>query len=166
MCSTTCWCSHLLKPLNSLRIYFYWICRGQEEFDWFCDLLSDAAEVPQRGSLTLLYSWPVRLSFPKWALSFHVVLRICRQFVLRMREPKMMIHWGEETSLCSWPVLWATKLGSYLQAKSWQAQGSAHWCLFVWFTHHWRGAVSREHQEFWLGRHPGGTRFSFFKENF
>ena len=66
----------------------------------------------------------------------------------------MMIHWGEETSLCSWPVLWATKLGSYLQAKSWQAQGSAHWCLFVWFTHHWGGAVSREHQEFWLGRHP------------
>ncbi|CAJ1422632.1 unnamed protein product [Effrenium voratum] len=28
------------------KIYFYWICRGQEEFDWFCDLLSAAAEGP------------------------------------------------------------------------------------------------------------------------
>ena len=42
------WLRYLLSILSprSLRIYFYWICRGQEEFDWFCDLLSDAAEGP------------------------------------------------------------------------------------------------------------------------
>ena len=75
MCSTTCWCSHLLKPLNSLRIYFYWICRGQEEFDWFCDLLSDAAEGPAAGivDITLFLTGEVELS----QVSFLVFTLFC-----------------------------------------------------------------------------------------
>eukprot|EP00435_Cladocopium_sp_Y103_P061576 s587_g23.t1 len=46
------------------KIYFYWICRGQEEFDWFCDLLSDAAEGPAAGivDITLFLTGEIELS--------------------------------------------------------------------------------------------------------
>ena len=60
------WLRHLLSILSprSLRIYFYWICRGQEEFDWFCDFLSDAAEGPAAGivDITLFLTGEVELS--------------------------------------------------------------------------------------------------------
>ena len=57
------WLRHLLSP-RRLRIYFYWICRGQEEFDWFCDLLSDAAEGPAAGivDITLFLTGEIELS--------------------------------------------------------------------------------------------------------
>jgi len=35
------------------KIYFYWICRGQE-FDWFYDLLSAAAEGPAAGVVDIM----------------------------------------------------------------------------------------------------------------
>ncbi|CAJ1355860.1 unnamed protein product [Effrenium voratum] len=46
------------------KIYFYWICRGQEEFDWFCDLLADAAEGPHAGivDITLFLTGEIELS--------------------------------------------------------------------------------------------------------
>eukprot|EP00913_Durusdinium_trenchii_P027136 g25463.t1 len=46
------------------KIYFYWICRGQEEFDWFCDLLSDAAEGPAAGivDITLFITGEIELA--------------------------------------------------------------------------------------------------------
>ena len=55
------WLRHLPR---SLRIYFYWICRGQEEFDWFCDLLSDAAVGPAAGivDITLFLTGEIELS--------------------------------------------------------------------------------------------------------
>ena len=66
VCVFIFWLRHLLSILSprSLRIYFYWICRGQEEFDWFCDLLSDAAEGPAAGivDITLFLTGEVELS--------------------------------------------------------------------------------------------------------
>ena len=46
------------------KIYFYWICRGQEEFDWFCDLLTAAAEGPAMGivEITLFLTGEIELS--------------------------------------------------------------------------------------------------------
>eukprot|EP00439_Symbiodinium_sp_Y106_P040210 s1065_g4.t3 len=45
------------------KIYFYWICRGQEEFDWFYDLLSAAAEGPAAGvvDITLFLTGEIEL---------------------------------------------------------------------------------------------------------
>lgn len=120
------------------KIYFYWICRGQEEFDWFCDLLSAAAEGPAAGivEITLFLTGEVELSQvkklpcasgqffgrPNWA-------RIFKQ----NREKHAGQHIG--VFLCGSPVI-----GKELSKQS--------------------------HLNSDLVGTPGATRFSFFKEHF
>lgn len=120
------------------KIYFYWICRGQEEFDWFCDLLSAAAEGPAAGivEITLFLTGEVELSQvkklpcasgqffgrPNWA-------RIFKQ----NREKHAGQHIG--VFLCGSPVI-----GKELSKQS--------------------------HLNSDLVGTPGETRFSFFKEHF
>eukprot|EP00434_Breviolum_minutum_P016471 symbB.v1.2.014519.t1/scaffold1064.1/size140376/5 len=81
------------------KIYFYWICRGQEEFDWFCDLLSDAAEGPAAGivDITLFLTGEVELSQAHHSLG-----------VMGHDRFQGFFTPGEETSLCQWTVLWST----------------------------------------------------------
>jgi len=120
------------------RIYFYWICRGQEEFDWFCDLLSAAAEGPAAGivEITLFLTGEHELSQvkklpcasgqffgrPNWA-------RIFKQ----NREKHAGQHIG--VFLCGSPVI--GKELSKQSEKNSDVEGT-----------------------------PGATRFTFFKEHF
>ena len=49
------------------KIYFYWICRGQEEFDWFCHLLAAAVDGPAAGivDITLFLTGGIELGQAK-----------------------------------------------------------------------------------------------------
>merc|ERR1711862_613129 len=53
------------------RIYFYWIVRSQEEFDWFFDLLAAATDGPMQSivDISVFMTGEIELSRVK---SFHV----------------------------------------------------------------------------------------------
>lgn len=41
----------MINDTGFKKLYFYWLCRGQEEFNWFHGLLQEAAEGPLEGRL-------------------------------------------------------------------------------------------------------------------
>lgn len=120
------------------RIYFYWICRGQEEFDWFYDLLHDAADGPAAGiiDITLFLTGEVELSQVKKlpCASGQFFGRPNWQRIFKQNRDR---HKGEHVGvfLCGSPVI-----GEELARQS------------------------EKHSDF--PGTPGCTRFSFFKEHF
>eukprot|EP00931_Biecheleriopsis_adriatica_P038083 TRINITY_DN2183_c0_g1_i1.p1 TRINITY_DN2183_c0_g1~~TRINITY_DN2183_c0_g1_i1.p1 ORF type:complete len:1371 (+),score=250.20 TRINITY_DN2183_c0_g1_i1:134-4114(+) len=120
------------------KVYFYWICRGQEEFDWFYDLLSAAADGPAAGiiDITLFITGEVELSQVK-KLPCASGQFFGRPNWSRIFKQNRDRHKGEHVGvfLCGSPVI-----GEELSRQS-----SKHSDL--------------------LGT-PGATRFSFFKEHF
>lgn len=120
------------------KIYFYWICRGQEEFDWFCDLLSDAAEGPAAGivDITLFLTGEIELSQVKKlpCASGQFFGRPNWGRIFKQNREK---HKGEHIGvfLCGSPII-----GEALSRESIKNSD--------------------------LVGTPGGTRFSFFKEHF
>ncbi|CAK9103331.1 unnamed protein product [Durusdinium trenchii] len=120
------------------KIYFYWICRGQEEFDWFCDLLSDAAEGPAAGivDITLFITGEIELAQVKKlpCASGQFFGRPNWGRIFKQNREK---HQGEHVGvfLCGSPVI-----GEELSRQSVKNSD--------------------------LIGTPGGTRFSFFKEHF
>lgn len=120
------------------KIYFYWICRGQEEFDWFCDLLSDAAEGPAAGivDITLFLTGEVELSQVK-KLPCAAGQFFGRPNWGRIFKQNRDKHKGQHIGvfLCGSPII-----GEALSRESIKNSD--------------------------LVGTPGGTRFSFFKEHF
>lgn len=120
------------------KIYFYWICRGQEEFDWFCDLLSDAAEGPAAGivDITLFLTGEIELSQVK-KLPCATGQFFGRPNWGRIFKQNRDKHKGQHIGvfLCGSPII-----GEALSRESIKNSD--------------------------LVGTPGGTRFSFFKEHF
>ena len=120
------------------KIYFYWICRGQEEFDWFCDLLTAAAEGPAMGivEITLFLTGEIELSQVK-KLPCAAGQFFGRPNWGRIFKQNREKHQGEHIGvfLCGSPVI-----GEQLSQQSIKNSD--------------------------LVGTPGGTRFSFFKEHF
>ncbi|CAK9044513.1 Protein DD3-3 [Durusdinium trenchii] len=120
------------------KIYFYWICRGQEEFDWFCDLLSDAATGPAAGivDITLFLTGEIELSQVKKlpCASGQFFGRPNWGRIFKQNREK---HQGEHIGvfLCGSPII-----GEELSRQSIKNSD--------------------------LIGTPGATRFSFFKEHF
>ncbi|CAK9080995.1 Protein DD3-3 [Durusdinium trenchii] len=132
----------LEKMVNDLiqvpkKIYFYWICRGQEEFDWFSHLLSAAAEGPAAGivEITLFLTGEHELSQVK-KLSCASGQFFGRPNWNRIFKQNKDKHKGEHIGvfLCGSPVI-----GKELSKQS------------------------HQHSDM---EGPGATRFSFFKEHF
>jgi len=120
------------------RIYFYWIVRSQEEFDWFYDLLAAAADGPASDiiDITLFLTGEVELSKVKKlpSASGQFFGRPNWGRIFKQNREK---HKGEHVGvfLCGSPVI-GTELARQ-SAKNSDPIGS-----------------------------PGATRFSFFKEHF
>jgi len=120
------------------RIYFYWIVRSQEEFDWFYDLLAAAADGPASDiiDITLFLTGEVELSKVKKlpSASGQFFGRPNWGRIFKQNREK---HKGEHVGvfLCGSPVI-----GEELARES--AKNSD------------------------LIGTPGATRFSFFKEHF
>ncbi|CAE7194071.1 CYBB, partial [Symbiodinium sp. CCMP2456] len=120
------------------KIYFYWICRGQEEFDWFYDLLSAAAEGPAAGvvEITLFLTGEIELQQVKKlpCASGQFFGRPNWGRIFKQNREK---HQGEHIGvfLCGSPII-GEELGRQ-SVKNSDVIGT-----------------------------PGGTRFSFFKEHF
>merc|ERR1711988_1582553 len=120
------------------RIYFYWIVRSQEEFDWFYDLLAAAADGPASDiiDITLFLTGEVELSKVKKlpSASGQFFGRPNWGRIFKQNREK---HKGEHVGvfLCGSPVI-----GEELARQS--AKNSD------------------------LIGSPGATRFSFFKEHF
>mmetsp|Transcript_18783 Transcript_18783/g.33372 ORF Transcript_18783/g.33372 Transcript_18783/m.33372 type:complete len:1366 (+) Transcript_18783:92-4189(+) len=120
------------------RIYFYWIVRGQEEFDWFYDLLAAASEGPAAGivDITLFLTGEIELSqvkkLPGCSGQF-----FGRPNWARIFKQNQANHKGEHVGvfLCGSPLI-ADELAR-------------------------QSAKNSD-----LSDTPGGTRFSFFKEHF
>jgi len=120
------------------KIYFYWICRGQEEFDWFHELLSAAADGPAAGvvDITLFLTGEVELTQVK-KLSCASGQFFGRPNWGRIFKQNRDKHQGEHIGvfLCGSPII-----GVELARQSTKNSDV-------------------------IGT-PGGTRFSFFKEHF
>jgi len=120
------------------KIYFYWICRGQEEFDWFCDLLAAAADGPAAGivDITLFLTGEIELGQVKKlpCASGQFFGRPNWGRIFKQNREK---HQGEHIGvfLCGSPII-----GEELSRQSIKNSD--------------------------LIGTPGGTRFSFFKEHF
>jgi len=120
------------------KIYFYWICRGQEEFDWFYDLLSAAAEGPAAGvvDITLFLTGEIELKQVKKlpCASGQFFGRPNWGRIFKQNREK---HQGEHIGvfLCGSPII-GEELGRQ-SVKNSDVIGT-----------------------------PGATRFSFFKEHF
>ena len=119
------------------KIYFYWICRGQE-FDWFCDLLAAAADGPAAGivDITLFLTGEIELGQVKKlpCASGQFFGRPNWGRIFKQNREK---HQGEHIGvfLCGSPII-----GEELSRQSIKNSD--------------------------LIGTPGGTRFSFFKEHF
>mmetsp|Transcript_25366 Transcript_25366/g.45962 ORF Transcript_25366/g.45962 Transcript_25366/m.45962 type:complete len:1344 (-) Transcript_25366:286-4317(-) len=120
------------------RIYFYWIVRSQEEFDWFYDLLANAADGPASEiiDITLFLTGEIELSQVK-KLPCASGQFFGRPNWGRIFKKKREEHQGEHVGvfLCGSPLI-----GKELARES--AKNSD------------------------LIGTPGATRFSFFKEHF
>eukprot|EP00438_Fugacium_kawagutii_P014091 Skav231794 [mRNA] locus=scaffold734:99355:104163:+ [translate_table: standard] len=120
------------------KIYFYWICRGQEEFDWFSNLLSDAADGPAAGivDITLFLTGEIELSQVK----------------------KLPCATGQFFGRPNWGRIFKTNR---------EKHKGEHIGVFLCGSPIIGEALSRESiKNSDLVGTPGGTRFSFFKEHF
>eukprot|EP00747_Dinoflagellata_sp_TGD_P042068 gnl/TRDRNA2_/TRDRNA2_141858_c1_seq1.p1 gnl/TRDRNA2_/TRDRNA2_141858_c1~~gnl/TRDRNA2_/TRDRNA2_141858_c1_seq1.p1 ORF type:complete len:557 (+),score=88.24 gnl/TRDRNA2_/TRDRNA2_141858_c1_seq1:173-1672(+) len=130
----------LLKDVITVpkRIYFYWIVRGQEEFDWFYDLLAAAVEGPAREiiNINVFMTGEIELSQVKELTCVNSQF-FGRPNWGRIFKENRSQHKGEHIGvfLCGSPAI-----GRELSRQS---------------------AKHTDPPDC-----PGGTRFSFFKEHF